>query len=990
MSWLKAIGIGLDLADAYIAEQNAKKLKELQMQGAAIALIEALIKELRNQIFNFKQTAEAILVDESETPVIAAGAMKLLERRLLESGITPDVFQEITDKEYTAAVIRLIRENSDRMLRGLSKEEQVEINHVASVASRLQDYEFYVENYQKGKELQKATEVVATYKNRQGCLPIVGLILYFYPGIAFPFLFAVMLGGGSDAGQSIVGFIGLGLWTWGLIGILKWKNGGGYKDANNVIKKHGEDFNLAYFNSLEKELGDVQEIKKRHNEARRIAGNFFGESSLLQFSPYNPEENSMLEQPISINAEEDANIETIEQVGLDKDDTWSAQHIILEANPRLKVEGGGVSTNHSPVLSENPEEIDTSEIKEEYFSSSLPISTSQTNDFDLEKYKDIALGFPSTNLIDLRITFSNILSSVKRSLQNVLNKFKAINLPFPKKKILYGILGGFIITIGIIIYSNLTFTTESTSEYIDGLYTGVPIPSSNTPIDHQNINKISVLAQWEQGNAVKFSPDGNLIVIASPTGIRIHNSINFEEVNFINTKTSISDVIFSPKGDFIVASSSTGVFFYNSTTFDQVNLIQTNYPVVNISYSPDGKNLTILTEREDQGLSSYAIEIWNVDIGKLIFTVENIQGVGIFIDGAEFSPDGKILATSHGNNPIQLWGVEDGLLLNTLNFPSRDSNGAIINSIRRIFFYPNGQFLAAETVEGNILVWDIYNGSLLSNINKVFDSLGVKEFSFSPDNQFLAITTSRSSNSLFQGTRYIGEVQIFPTGEWEPISILETYGANTSVLAFSPDGQILATSGDWDTVIQLWRFSDGLLLQTLKGHNDLKESDFVIDNLSFSPDGTILASRNWGGTVRLWGIAGEVSAISPTSTSTSMPIPTSTSDIITDTPTIVIPSTSTAIPANTLIPTQVVCANFTSQLKPNIEAIVITDAINVREKPGTNQTIVGIIYKNDKVQITIEPPICGDGYLWWKVQAIKTGVIGWAVEGVEGERWLSP
>src|SRR5690606_35725834 len=100
--------------DAYIAEQNAKKLKELQMQGAAIALIEALIKELRNQIFNFKQTAEAILVNEAETPVIAAGAMKLLERRLLESGITPDVFQEITDKEYTATVIRLIRENSDR------------------------------------------------------------------------------------------------------------------------------------------------------------------------------------------------------------------------------------------------------------------------------------------------------------------------------------------------------------------------------------------------------------------------------------------------------------------------------------------------------------------------------------------------------------------------------------------------------------------------------------------------------------------------------------------------------------------------------------------------------------------------------------------------------------------------------------------------------------------------------------------------------------
>jgi len=83
------------------------------------------------------------------------------------------------------------------------------------------------------------------------------------------------------------------------------------------------------------------------------------------------------------------------------------------------------------------------------------------------------------------------------------------------------------------------------------------------------------------------------------------------------------------------------------------------------------------------------------------------------------------------------------------------------------------------------------------------------------------------------------------------------------------------------------------------------------------------------------------------------------------------------------------CGNFASQLQSNIEAKVITDAINVREKHGTTQTIVGVIYQGDKVKILNESSVCSEGFLWWKVQTTN-GVIGWAVEGTAEERWLSP
>lgn len=83
------------------------------------------------------------------------------------------------------------------------------------------------------------------------------------------------------------------------------------------------------------------------------------------------------------------------------------------------------------------------------------------------------------------------------------------------------------------------------------------------------------------------------------------------------------------------------------------------------------------------------------------------------------------------------------------------------------------------------------------------------------------------------------------------------------------------------------------------------------------------------------------------------------------------------------------CNNFTSQLQTNMNAVVITEAINVRENSSTSQTIVGVIYLGDKVNILNEQPVCNEGFLWWKVQ-IANGITGWVVEGKAEERWLSP
>jgi len=64
-------------------------------------------------------------------------------------------------------------------------------------------------------------------------------------------------------------------------------------------------------------------------------------------------------------------------------------------------------------------------------------------------------------------------------------------------------------------------------------------------------------------------------------------------------------------------------------------------------------------------------------------------------------------------------------------------------------------------------------------------------------------------------------------------------------VAFSPDGALLASAAD-DNTVRLWSVADGALLQVLSGHTKW------VYSVAFSPDGRLLASGSQDGTVRLW------------------------------------------------------------------------------------------------------------------------------------------
>ena len=111
---------------------------------------------------------------------------------------------------------------------------------------------------------------------------------------------------------------------------------------------------------------------------------------------------------------------------------------------------------------------------------------------------------------------------------------------------------------------------------------------------------------------------------------------------------------------------------------------------------------------------------------------------------------------------------------------------------------------------------------------------GVLSATFSPDGKLLATSVDN-------------EIWLWEVGNIKQIITYNGHTGWVQFLAFSPDGEILA-SGSNDQTIRLWNVHTGQCLKTLRSHTSWVQS------LAFSPDGEILASGSHDQTVKLWNV----------------------------------------------------------------------------------------------------------------------------------------
>jgi WD40 repeat protein len=217
-------------------------------------------------------------------------------------------------------------------------------------------------------------------------------------------------------------------------------------------------------------------------------------------------------------------------------------------------------------------------------------------------------------------------------------------------------------------------------------------------------------------------------------------------------------------------------------------------------------------------------------------------------ESVAFSRDGNLLAAGGQDGSARIWNVATGMLVRTVRHyePPKELPRSDVSSVA---FSPDGNILATVGWDGNARLWNAESGSLVRVL-----PVGVTGYwgAFSPDGRLFA--TSGDTNNTTTTSRNLdprpGKIRLWEVETGRLIRTLEGHSDAVHYVSFSPDGALLVSGGDDDTV-RLWAVADGDLLDTvlMPATPGFKYGNVGV---AFFPDGKSVLTAS--GAVRVWSI----------------------------------------------------------------------------------------------------------------------------------------
>ena len=248
----------------------------------------------------------------------------------------------------------------------------------------------------------------------------------------------------------------------------------------------------------------------------------------------------------------------------------------------------------------------------------------------------------------------------------------------------------------------------------------------------------------------------------------------------------------------------------------QKKQIECYHSVTSVSWSPDGtKIVSASTDR--------TIRVWSIDTGECLQTLKGHIG-GVL--AVSWSPDGKKIASASYDFTIRVWSANTGQCLKTLEGHTY-WNGSVAWS-------PDSKKIVSGSYDATIKIWSANTGECLQTLKG--HTKDVSSVSWSPDGTTIASGSGDTTVRVWSTETGVCLSSMWVSGPRGPV---------TSV-GFNHDGSKIVSASDGDTTVRVWSTNTGVCERTLKGHEGYVES------VSWSPDGTTIASGSVDKTIRVW------------------------------------------------------------------------------------------------------------------------------------------
>jgi len=355
--------------------------------------------------------------------------------------------------------------------------------------------------------------------------------------------------------------------------------------------------------------------------------------------------------------------------------------------------------------------------------------------------------------------------------------------------------------------------------------------------------------------SVAYSPDGSLVASAGQDErISIWNAATGEiERNIAHGHEGlVTCITFSPDGTLLASGGlDRHVFIWDTSSGRLVEELKDENRIASLAWSPDGKTLAV-------GTFGSTVSFWKNE-GQWM-PDDGLYGLSHPVRSMAWSPDGKLLVLGLGSNAndpaggdVILWDYDSRTKISTL--PDDTTR------VQTVAFHPSGKFLAVGWDDATIVFLDV-QGQILGRPFIAHGRSAVTSIAFNPDGRYLlsggldrtvalwnlsaptsVLAPGPTGNLLASGQGSIIRLWDLSTDEIKSVKVLSEHTDNILSLAFSPDGQTLASSG-LDNVLRFWSVNTGQQLRESKVLSNVR-------TMQFSPDGAMLAVAGDSGRAQL-------------------------------------------------------------------------------------------------------------------------------------------